>query len=162
MTFPSLKSITSHRYIVVGLPVGGSSVPVLPADEIMSCNLDYEPSGPGCGDGEVNVEDLTQVILNWGPCPGCDADVTGDGVVNVMLGDALFDVGDTQGARRKFGEAIELGAKRLCVCDTVGHSTPHGAASVVSFVKSIADEMGADVGIDWMGTKDNQPPPPTW
>lgn len=29
----------------------------------------------------------------------------------VMLGDALFDVGDTQGARRAFDESIELGAR---------------------------------------------------
>ena len=29
----------------------------------------------------------------------------------VMLGDALFDIGDTLGSRRKFGEAIELGSQ---------------------------------------------------
>ncbi len=29
----------------------------------------------------------------------------------VMLGDALFDIGDTRGARQKFGEAIELGSQ---------------------------------------------------
>jgi hypothetical protein len=23
-----------------------------------------------CGDGEVDVDDLIAVILNWGPCPG--------------------------------------------------------------------------------------------
>ena len=36
------------------------------------------------GDGSVNVEDLTDVILNWGKCPGCPADVNGDGIVNVQ------------------------------------------------------------------------------
>jgi 2-isopropylmalate synthase len=56
--------------------------------------------------------------------------------------------------RKLYGTAIELGAKRLCVCDTVGHSTPHGAAAVVGFVKALADEMGADVGIDWHGHRD--------
>ena len=56
--------------------------------------------------------------------------------------------------RQLYSLAIELGAKRLCICDTVGHSTPSGAAAVVRFVKSIADEMGADVGIDWHGHRD--------
>ncbi len=56
--------------------------------------------------------------------------------------------------RALYGAAIELGAKRLCVCDTVGHSTPHGAAQVVGFVKQLAEEMGADIGIDWHGHRD--------
>ena len=35
------------------------------------------------GDGSVNVEDLVQVILNWGPCPDpcppiCKGDLNGD------------------------------------------------------------------------------------
>ncbi len=56
--------------------------------------------------------------------------------------------------RALYGTAIELGAKRLCVCDTVGHSTPHGAAAVVGYVKALAEELGADVGIDWHGHRD--------
>ncbi len=56
--------------------------------------------------------------------------------------------------RALYSLAIELGAKRLCVCDTVGHSTPQGAKAVVSFVKSIVDEYGVDVGIDWHGHRD--------
>jgi photosystem II stability/assembly factor-like uncharacterized protein len=43
---------------------------------------------PGCpadvdGDGEVDVTDLTAVIIAWGVCPGCPEDVDGDGLVNV-------------------------------------------------------------------------------
>ncbi|MCB9882420.1 MAG: 2-isopropylmalate synthase [Planctomycetes bacterium] len=56
--------------------------------------------------------------------------------------------------RALYSLAIELGAKRLCVCDTVGHSTPQGARAVVRFVKSIVDEHGVDVGIDWHGHRD--------
>jgi hypothetical protein len=51
----------------------GSQVPGGPID----CPADVT------GDGDVDVEDLVEVILNWGPCPGCDADVTGDGDVDV-------------------------------------------------------------------------------
>ena len=36
------------------------------------------------GDGTVNVQDLTAVILAWGDCSGdCPADINGDGTVNV-------------------------------------------------------------------------------
>jgi choice-of-anchor B domain-containing protein len=39
------------------------------------------------GDGDVDVDDLTQVILGWGECPApptpCPADIDGNGVVDV-------------------------------------------------------------------------------
>jgi 2-isopropylmalate synthase len=40
------------------------------------------------------------------------------------------------------------------VADTVGHATPDGARAVVKFVKSVIDELGVDVGIDWHGHRD--------
>ncbi|MAE76072.1 MAG: 2-isopropylmalate synthase [Planctomycetes bacterium] len=61
---------------------------------------------------------------------------------------------DPETVRALYGLAIELGARRLCVCDTVGHSTPQGAHAVVAFVKRLADELGSDVGIDWHGHRD--------
>src|SRR5207247_4144403 len=50
--------------------------------------------------------------------------------------------------------AIRCGAKAVCVCDTVGHSTPDGARSVVRFVKSIIDEQGGNIRLDWHGHQD--------
>jgi hypothetical protein len=35
------------------------------------------------GDLAVGVEDLVEVVLQWGPCAGCTADVTGDDAVDV-------------------------------------------------------------------------------
>ena len=61
---------------------------------------------------------------------------------------------DPESLRLLLTTAIRAGAKRLCVADTVGHATPNGAKAVVRFVKSIAEELGADVGIDWHGHKD--------
>jgi isopropylmalate/homocitrate/citramalate synthase len=61
---------------------------------------------------------------------------------------------DPQSLRMLYTTAIRAGAKRLCVADTVGHATPNGAKAVVRFVKSLIDELGADVGIDWHGHKD--------
>ncbi len=56
--------------------------------------------------------------------------------------------------RRLYATAIRCGARRVCVTDTVGHATPHGAAQVVRFVSSIARESGGDVGVDWHGHRD--------
>jgi 2-isopropylmalate synthase len=56
--------------------------------------------------------------------------------------------------RLLFTTAIQSGASRLCVADTVGHSTPNGARAVVAFVGALVAELGADVGIDWHGHRD--------
>lgn len=54
-----------------------------------------------------------------------------------------------------FKVAIDHGASRLCICDTVGHSTPDGVRNVIGFTKSIVAGMGAThVGIDWHGHND--------
>jgi len=56
--------------------------------------------------------------------------------------------------RALYSTAIRAGARRVCIADTVGHSTPHGAAAVVRFIKSVVDECGGGVGIDWHGHRD--------
>ena len=64
---------------------------------------------------------------------------------------------DPESLRRLYTAAIRAGAKRLCVADTVGHSTPHGAKAVVRFVRSIVEEVAGgvdDIGIDWHGHRD--------
>jgi len=61
---------------------------------------------------------------------------------------------DPDSLRRLFTAAIRAGAKRLCVADTVGHATPNGARAVVTFVRSLIQELGVDVGVDWHGHRD--------
>ncbi len=56
--------------------------------------------------------------------------------------------------RALYTTAIRCGAKAVCVCDTVGHSTPDGARAVVKFVKSIIDEQGGGIRLDWHGHQD--------
>jgi 2-isopropylmalate synthase len=56
--------------------------------------------------------------------------------------------------RRLYSAAIRAGARRVCVCDTVGHATPAGARAVIRFVQSVVDECGGGVGIDWHGHRD--------
>ena len=56
--------------------------------------------------------------------------------------------------RALYTTAIRCGARAVCVCDTVGHSTPDGARAVVSFVKSIIEQSGEQVRLDWHGHQD--------
>ena len=56
--------------------------------------------------------------------------------------------------RALYSEAIELGARRLCVCDTVGHATPQGTRAVVRYVRELADQHDPTLGVDWHGHRD--------
>ena len=55
---------------------------------------------------------------------------------------------------RIFKAAIEEGADRLCLCDTVGHATPDGVFNLIKFTKNIIQSMGTDTKIDWHGHSD--------
>jgi 2-isopropylmalate synthase len=54
-----------------------------------------------------------------------------------------------------FRAAIDHGATRLCLCDTVGHATPDGVRNLIQFTKSVVAGTGAKkIGIDWHGHND--------
>lgn len=61
---------------------------------------------------------------------------------------------DPEVIRALYTTAIRCGARAVCVCDTVGHSTPDGARAVVRFVKRIIEEQGEHVRLDWHGHQD--------
>jgi len=50
--------------------------------------------------------------------------------------------------------AIECGARRICLADTVGHATPFGVRQLVRFVRKVIFDTGEDVKIDWHGHRD--------
>jgi isopropylmalate/homocitrate/citramalate synthase len=56
--------------------------------------------------------------------------------------------------RRVYRTAIEAGAKRICLADTVGHATPWGVANLVRFARELVAEVGEPVKIDWHGHRD--------
>jgi isopropylmalate/homocitrate/citramalate synthase len=56
--------------------------------------------------------------------------------------------------RRLYTEAVEAGARRVCVADTVGHATPAGATAVIRFVRGVVDATGEEVQVDWHGHRD--------
>ncbi len=50
--------------------------------------------------------------------------------------------------------AVEAGASRICLSDTVAHATPDGLKNLVRFTKNVIQGMGKDIGIDWHGHND--------
>jgi 2-isopropylmalate synthase len=54
------------------------------------------------------------------------------------------------------GAAVHAGAKRVCLCDTVGAAVPQGVRNLVTWVRALLAELGAGdtVGIDWHGHRD--------
>lgn len=50
--------------------------------------------------------------------------------------------------------AVEHGAARICLCDTVGHATPDGVKNLVGFAKKLVKRPGAEISIDWHGHND--------
>jgi 2-isopropylmalate synthase len=56
--------------------------------------------------------------------------------------------------KRLYTTAIECGARRVVLTDTVGHATPAGVSALVSFMKEVVKATGEDVKIDWHGHSD--------
>ena len=52
-----------------------------------------------------------------------------------------------------YGAAIECGATRICLADTVGHATPDGVRALVNFVKKEIVKKNR-VAVDWHGHRD--------
>lgn len=53
-----------------------------------------------------------------------------------------------------FKHVIELGSRRLVLCDTVGHATPEGVKNLVEWTKKLIAKSGEEVAIDWHGHND--------
>ena len=50
--------------------------------------------------------------------------------------------------------AVDAGATRVCLCDTVGAAVPEGVRNLVAWVRALLDKIGTNVGIDWHGHRD--------
>lgn len=84
-------------------------------------------------------EAVTYVVQNGLPCMFVTEDTTR---------------AHPEAIRKLYTKAIECGAKRICVCDTVGHATPEGVTALISFVKDVVKDTGKEVKIDWHGHRD--------
>ncbi|MEX1183957.1 MAG: LeuA family protein [Gemmatimonadota bacterium] len=72
----------------------------------------------------------------------------------------MFVTEDTTRARpetlkRLYTLAIECGAARICLADTVGHATPDGVRRLVRFIRAeVIAPAGVPVRLDWHGHRD--------
>ncbi len=57
--------------------------------------------------------------------------------------------------RTLWNAALDSGAKRLCLADTVGHVMRRGVRNLAIFARTVIDEHGSsDIGLDWHGHND--------
>jgi isopropylmalate/homocitrate/citramalate synthase len=56
--------------------------------------------------------------------------------------------------RKLYKTAIECGARRVVITDTVGHATPRGVRALVAFIKDVIVDTGEEVKLDWHGHSD--------
>lgn len=53
--------------------------------------------------------------------------------------------------RRLYSTAVECGARRVCLCDTVGQANPGAVRRLVRYVRSF---LPREIGVDWHGHND--------
>lgn len=61
---------------------------------------------------------------------------------------------DPKDLKKLYGAAIACGAKRVTICDTVGHATPEGVKALVSFIRDFVDDIEDGIQVDWHGHRD--------
>ncbi len=63
-----------------------------------------------------------------------------------------------QEIKEVYSRAIELGADRICVCDTCGHVTPNGVRKLLGFIQDeVIPDSGvkrSDIEVNWHGHQD--------
>jgi 2-isopropylmalate synthase len=74
--------------------------------------------------------------------------------------DVMFVTEDTTRARPEdlgpiYLAAVQAGASRVCISDTVGHATPVGVQHLVGFLHSFLEDAGfSQIALDWHGHRD--------
>lgn len=72
--------------------------------------------------------------------------------VSFVTEDTIRSSPDT--LERLFKTAIDHGARRLILCDTVGHATPDGIKALVNWTRELVASTGIEIGLDWHGHND--------
>ncbi len=167
----------------IGYPAAGPTVldhVVALAEEISNEGLDIEPNCAGrthttdimpISEAQQRSGVAIEAALFLGSSPirqfveGWDVDFlvkTTEEAVTLARNEGLevmYVTEDTTRAHpdvlaRVYTTAIEAGARRICLADTVGHATPWGVQTLVSFIRGVVADTGEEVKIDWHGHRD--------
>ena len=173
------------QWVDVGLPGAGARAVedgTRITQEIINCGLNIQPSAAG----RTHINDLRPIVeisqktgqslevmafLGSSPIRQFAEDWDLNRMIRMAV-DAIdfvvreglpvcFVTEDTVRSRPKtldalFRAAMDAGATRLCLCDTVGHATPDGVRAIVRFTQSVVDASGNRdrVTLDWHGHND--------
>ncbi|HEY4183099.1 MAG TPA: LeuA family protein [Kofleriaceae bacterium] len=108
----------------------------------------------------IGSSPIRQYAENWDLAKMLDLTATSIDLARKYNLPVAFVTEDTTRSRpeiltKMFSTAVEHGASRLILCDTVGHATPDGIKNLLKFTRNMLGGLGRDdVGIDWHGHND--------
>jgi 2-isopropylmalate synthase len=156
-----------YHVTVLAREIANQNMPIQPQSAARSIVCDIEPIVEASDDAGIAIEAC--IFLGTSPIrqfvEGWDVDFllrqTEEAVTCAVKHDlpVMFVTEDTTRAdpdtlRQVYTAAIRAGARRICAADTVGHATPEGVTSLISFLRKMVDEIDPTVGIDWHGHRD--------
>jgi len=164
---PGAGPIAYDHVLELAKEIQREGMRILPNCAARTVRADIEPIARAMDEAGVQMEaaiflgcsQIRQVVENW------DLDFllkTTETACRLAVDLGLVAMYVTEDTTRTHPEivsalyrcAIDNGARRVVVSDTVGHSTPAGAAAIVRHVKQIIEESGEDVKLDWHGHRD--------
>ena len=156
---PGAGPVAYEHVLELSKEIQREGMKILPNCAARTVRADIEPIARAMDAAGVQMEaaiflgcsQIRQVVENW------DLDFllkTTETAVKLAVDLGLVAMYVTEDTTRTHPEivtqlyrcAIENGARRVVVADTVGHSTPAGAASIIRHVKSIIEESGVRTG----------------
>lgn len=164
---PGAGTHVKHDVIALAREIRDAGLPVEPNCAARTLRVDIDPILEASDVAGVPIE--TAVFIGSSPIRKFAEDWTLDRMLRHSV-DAvsyatarglpvMYVTEDTTRAdpdtlRRLYTAAIEAGARRVCLADTVGHATPDGVWNLVTFVAGVVAETGEPVKIDWHGHND--------
>jgi len=141
---------------VLAREIRDHKLPIFPNCAARTVIADIEPVVRVAEEVGIPIEAAT--FIGSSPIRQYAEDWTLDRILKATEEAVMYVTEDTTRARPEtlralYGAAIDCGATRICLADTVGHATPEGVKALVQFVKREVVKQ-KDVKIDWHGHRD--------
>jgi isopropylmalate/homocitrate/citramalate synthase len=164
---PGAGDQVKHDVIVLAREIGNSHLDIAPNCAARTLRIDIDPIIEASEASGLPIE--VAVFIGSSPIRQYAEDWTLDRMLQHSSDSVeyatshglpvMYVTEDTTRARpdtlrRLYTAAIEAGARRICLADTVGHTTPEGVWNLVTFIRTVVAESGEDVKLDWHGHND--------